>query len=673
MLKIRIKTKNKEQNQNIIHLNKFFIQYFQNLLIELNSVLSDYHSIQEHASRNKIIEFSSKKIKDLDLLQVVVKGIFLLENLQYLTFKSDDCISNGNKIIEMADFLAILYENMKTSFIPRPNFDLALQTFIDHSKLLPITVYNSINTSNIDDNINISSDEMDYIHRMMKIYLIKEDINNYRLDNGILIIESKYFTFELALCGNFLNPTWQLFKVKSFSENKRIDDQLLRRLNTISAITKFIKLFENRKNAMEIFDFLDSKTGFFQNFSGTVNNIECHGYFKNIDFYFNISKIEYKNPNIDDIKKILVINKEDKRDSDVSITDIAIFEYKSDLFGPNHTLFIQNMFFSISTKQNICFFGNINPICGINPQILRFKIENEVILGEINTSAVDNNPFDLNLAINFINNNFEFLSIINELKDLKICAEINKSIKNTHFFVDSSFNTYFIDKNNEKHKIENKNCINTIRLIILQNEIPERIEIIENIVGEKFLFKYFGLILEITDKIKTNDEILNEDISSFNINQAFNYIKSFSLFYIYHLTPTIFTENKLCFDFTNFIDEMAEVTVINDQFFISAPKTLEISKMPNTFTFNDPKMFHILYKFFLTDRFIFLKKQFELTHIKSNSNEIYINGNTKMYLTQEGIIFKGEDEEVNMKLGKMLNFQRDIYYVIREIKNRYFY
>lgn len=41
----------------------------------------------------------------------------------------------------------------------------------------------------------------------MKIYILKENINSYILENTILTIKSEYFDFELALCADLKNQT----------------------------------------------------------------------------------------------------------------------------------------------------------------------------------------------------------------------------------------------------------------------------------------------------------------------------------------------------------------------------------------------------------------------------------------------------------------------------------
>ncbi|ELA42839.1 uncharacterized protein VICG_00154 [Vittaforma corneae ATCC 50505] len=714
MLRVRIKTRSRAQQQNTTRLDQFFTLYFQNVFFELNAILSDYHSIQEHASRNRIIEFASRKLKDLDLLQTFVKGAFLLKNLLYLKFKGDDCANYGYKIVEMADFLAILYENMKTSFIPRPNFNLALQAFMDYRKLLPIEIYRLLGRNksiftelyrNTDQNL-IFEEDLVHIHRMMKIYLLRESVDNFRIENGILHLQSKFFTFKLALCGFYQRPQWQLFKVKSYTNSRKVDDQLLRRLATIDSIVKFMKFFESKKKALSVFNLLETKTGFYQNFTGTVNGIDCQGYLKHNDFYCKISNKDqykkFKNSDIDEIKGYLLdINalKEPKRDEVISQTDNADMGFKPGIFGPNIAIFIRDMFFCLNKAQGVCFFGKMPPICGLAFQKLHFiVVDSKVTAVTENFDVSGQDTIAIENFTNFIECNIGFLMILHELRDLNIQCKINQCLSARSFYVDSSFNLYHLDNhgsktlinidrftlktaNNMVHQnIGNVGCVNIpanyantsykdslirnlvdkIRLMAVQDGMPQNIEISENKIGEVMVFSFMNITVKITDSIKTCIKTLTEDLQHFNISSGFNYIKKFGIFYTYNLIPTIFTENRLCFDFSDFIDEIVEVAFKNDVYLITGPKMLQIAKMTSLFTANDSKVFHILHKFFLANRFIFLKKVFGNLAGKSDSGEIYLDESKRICLTQEGIKFRSNSPENDLRLTDVLNLERDV-------------
>src|SRR5690606_29129967 len=115
---------------------------------------------------------------------------------------------------------------------------------IDPSKLLPTDIinnhikdkdefinqkeeYDRSDISLVDsNNSNINFTE---INRYMKIYLLKEDLENYELENGILSIKSKNLLFELALCGDFKDPKWKLIKVRTTVKDKKINEVIMGR------------------------------------------------------------------------------------------------------------------------------------------------------------------------------------------------------------------------------------------------------------------------------------------------------------------------------------------------------------------------------------------------------------------------------------------------------------
>ena len=93
---------------------------------------------------------------------------------------------------EIADFLANMFENMKTSFIPPYDFNFALGVHIaSHYTLLHIFLFEIKNETTIKEDINVYKES-----RLMKIYLLREDHTNYKIENGILSIISRSFVFE---------------------------------------------------------------------------------------------------------------------------------------------------------------------------------------------------------------------------------------------------------------------------------------------------------------------------------------------------------------------------------------------------------------------------------------------------------------------------------------------
>lgn len=706
MLRIRIKTKEKASEQYKITLRQFFIEYFNAFFCDLNNILADYHSIQEHACRNKIIEFSFKKLKDLHLLQILVKGAFLQRNLQLNTFIGDDYMSSSIRIVEMADFLALLFENMKTSFIPMPNFSLALQAYIDYKKLLPTQQLhpNIACTSNLLPT-EMSSEDFNIIHRMMKIYLIKEDIPDFEIKNGILFIKSEFFTFELALCGDFFNPQWQLYNVQSRLNSKLIENQILKRVNAIPVIVKFIRFYENRKNVVGIFNKTDNRTGFYQNFTGTIANAEIHGYFKDFDFYCVFDdgnlKTSLKNPSTDDINKL--IDTKVSLESKIIVPDDAkndTFEFKREIFGPNETWFRSNMFFSLSKTGNVCFFGEVSPVCGIKYTkinlysiggilmgicgsfstsdqikefILQFKIDPDSVM-------LSDAPVSSECFLDFLSGNTVFLAVAYALRSSNTKLLIYRSsLYSSIFTLDSKLDMRMSE---DEHNIESlvpilsrsSDYLQSLReyfskkidLIRIQNNVPLKCNVIEKIIGKKISLLVYDIKVTISDKIETDIPSLTHDCKFFNIEKGFEYILNFGVFYKFNLFPTYHTERKIIFKFSNFVEENVEVCQGENCFLIKGPKTLAITKIPNTFTSKDWKCFIILHKFFLADRFIYLKNVLHSYDSCTNSNEIHLKNNRRILLTQEGIKFQNSDSNVDKEITDVLNSKRDIEIYIQE-------
>lgn len=710
MLRVRIKTKEKVSEQHKITLKQFFIEYSNAFFHDLNNILSDYHSIQEHTCRNKIIEFSSRKLKDLHLLQIFAKGAFLQKALQLKTFMGDDCASSSMRIVEMADFLALLFENMKTSFIPRPNFSLALQTYIDHKKLIPLNQLHQNLTSMPESSPTdsspggISPDDFDIIHRMMRIYLIKENISDFEIEKGVLFIKSGFFTFELALCGNFLNPQWQLYNVQSVVNSKLIEDQILKRINTIPQIVRFTRFYENRKNAVSIFNLLDKKTGFYQNFTGTIANIEVHGYFKDVEFHCRLTYgdtwKELRNPTTEDITSL--IDTRGSQENGIGTEDSPrrdTFEFHREIFGPNETYFRSGMFFSLSKEDNVCFFGEVSPVCGLRyAEAKLFRIGDTLVgvCGSFQTAdqirkfivrcrmngdgessiVLDTGPISPDEFSRFLTENSSFLAVAYMMKNIRLL--VDRSINSAIFTLSSELDILVkVDEDTIKSILvpaDSKNSLHSLKeyfskkidLIQIQRNIPAKCKVIENDIGEMLSLSIYDIQVTIFDRIETNVPSLECDCMLLGIGSGFRYILNFGVFYRFDLFPTYFTERKIVFKFSNFVEENVEITKYDDYYSIKGPRTLAITKIPDVFTSDDYKYFVIFHKFFLADRFILLKNTLNQHDKSASSNEISLSDSRRILLTQEGIKFKNSDSSINQEITGALNSEREIEKYIHE-------
>ncbi|KAM0681707.1 hypothetical protein GINT2_000221 [Glugoides intestinalis] len=710
MLRIRLKTEAKEVWHPSSTLNSFFTLYFNSLYSEMNAILSDFHSIQEHAFRNKVIEFTKKKLKDFDLLQTFVRGAFLFHELHMQTLKGNASLVSSTKIVQMADFLAMLFENMKTGFIPAPNFNLALQTYIDYHKLLPAdlnTIFKTskeslnesleaqVDTCATDD--NISEDGFEKIHRMMKIYMLKEDSPNFTIENGILTIHSLFFKFDFALCGEYENPHWQLFKVKSYAGSKRVEDQFLRRLPSIELATKFIEFFENRKKATDIFKVLEEKSGFYQTFTGKICNNEISGYFLNNIFHCKVTNKGMtrclKSPSVDDFNEIIMKKSPDEDDDKKQeLVEKNAFEYRPDLFGPNRTFFSENMFFCISENNATCFFGEVSSVSGIFWNTIHLKETESSIVGVFGNYGVNEvdrlitqiehlgtfiNRSPVNTYssyVNYLKSNYRMLCIIHSLRDLSFRCLISNCLLSDKFYLDSNLKLSLIEYRQNELVL---NCIlpdcneffiikKKLRLLLLQEQTLSQHQIIETSPGMFTSLLINNIQVRVSDIVVTDNKFLTEDCKAFNITKAIDYIINFGVLYKYNLLPTVFSEKKVCFMFSYFVDEAVEISIMdNGDYTLSGEKTLKITKLPCEFSSKDTKVFLILYKFFLADRFIFLKKELESRDISQNSNVIDLGDYGKILLTQEGIKFKTSDPIHEQEMNLVLNSERNVLHYFR--------
>lgn len=420
-MKIKIKTfKTIEQHENY-SLNDFLREYINSLYIELNTLLSNYHSIQEHNNRNQIIEFVNIKRISMDLLEYLVKGAFHLQELNFIRTKGNECAFMGMKLAEIADHLAFLFEEMKAVIVPKHSLVYAIKSIMNPIGLIPTNILSGSdvlpntdnliklenlkpeefgffstkdNSANPDKNKdscdeNLSSENnnqkiigreienskfgtrnIDEIHRLMRIYLLKEDIGNYELKDGILTVKSRFLEFDLVLCGNILNPEWKLFAVKTYINNKKIEEKLLKSLSSsLENIIGFIKFYEIRKDAFELFNSLGTDIGgFYKNFRYKKDELEIRGVVKENEFqctiYKNNDTIHLKNPSYEEIKAFLINFQSNEYETNEEWNNIRK-DFKVNILGSNMCLFAQNMFFAFSLNNPYLFVGKIPQTCGL--------------------------------------------------------------------------------------------------------------------------------------------------------------------------------------------------------------------------------------------------------------------------------------------------------------------
>lgn len=685
MLKLRIKTQPRGEESLKSTLKDFFKLYFRNLYNELNSLLSDYHSIQEHSNRGKIIEFASKKQKDLELLQVFVTGSFLNSKLNLLRFKSEDAVRNSAKIVEMAEFLAILYQNMKSSFIPSPNIELALQMQIDIFKLLPANSKPILN--------EIEDSDFEEIHRLMKIYILKENIKNYTIDKGILTIKSDFFDFELALCGDILNPSWHLLKVRSFLNNKKVEDQLQKRLPTIERIVSFIEFFEMKKRVSDVYNILEHRSGFYQNFTGSKNGFDVHGQLIGNIFICKISNKnlnqKFVNPKVDEIYKFLDSNSS-KIIKPVTIAIEEGKEFKPLIFDANITIFRNNMFFCLCKEHNIGYFGMNSQICGLKYMKMTIKYINGSLscflsntgtihyqfgshsnqfidsIGEGN-SLISNNVSiyhtKLKEFIHFIDHNLQFFEIIWRIRDLSFTVEIKDALYGSFFKIDKDLDLYTIESVKISSNSTNSNKIDSLlqktRLLHIQNAFKDNLCVLESKIGEKIILSISDIKIAINNTVKTSLRFLTEDCQKFNINEALQYTINFGSFYQNNLYPDVFSVKKIVFVFLDLLDENVSITIENNLFKINGSSTLKAAKINNLFSKDDIKTFIVLYRLWIANRFMALKK--ELGSGSDKDDQVDLGNGKSISLTLEGLKYHSNDPLKDSEINRALNTEKFIW------------
>lgn len=713
MLNIRIKTSRRIEGTGTLTLSSFFKEYFNQFYIELNSLLSDYHSIQEHSNRSKIVEFIGRKLKDLDLLQMLVKGCFLFSDLKMICAKGEDCVLLGQKVVEMADFLAMLFESMKTSFIPGPNLPTALQTLIDPSKLLPRDAYQPQSSNGMpssEDSVSsLRESDFDHIHRLMRIYLLKESARNYEISRGVLILKSKFFEFELALCGDIRSPEWRLFKTRSHTCSKQVEDYLLRKFHSsLSGIVRFTSFYESRKNASEIFSSLESGiSGFYQNFTGKIGEVEISGVLRDSTLWCTVSRnrqsFDLVNPSQEDIQNIIADAK--TPESIEKAHGAKSREFRRDVLGENIAHFDRSMFFCFSKISRVCYIGKYPQICSLKYIKLDITFHGGRIVAVYNGDIAQQNGDGLpvgdslaegNAGLNdavdwpgnismdfpvkhektsgrkykeltdeFVKSNARYLALVYSVSDLRSKFVIDRCISSDFFRFDCEMTLYSLP-DGAKISYQGDRCgqpfgnlAHKIRLLHAQRHTPKGYDLVSSREGEKLQLQVHGIRVLVAGTVKTDLKFLTEDCRNFNLSQALTYIRNFGRFYKFSLHPFVFYEDRVVFDFEDFTGEAVQVCLEDNFYRIKGPHTLQTLKVAERFAVDDSKVFLFLFKVFIADRFMRLKKAFNAD--SREANLVDLGNGRSICLTAEGLRFRSNDTKLNALMTRALNTERSIF------------
>lgn len=433
MLKVCIKKNPRPDTTPKISLKKIASLYFNKFYLDLNTVLSDYRSIQEYSNRNKIIEFVGKKVRGLDLFFMLVKGAYGQGSLRMRLLRQLDCIEEGTRMVEIADFMAGMFENMKTSFIPRHDFGMALQAFIDPAKLLargalrawapedaaaagsPNAGESIVGLSSMCLNNNEASSAVDAlgnkvyahepsagenasstdenginfeeIHRLMRIYLIKETIEDYEIGDGLLQIHFEHFSFELALCGECNDPQWKVLRVHSAIKSQMLETHLIKRLPPVIAdIQAFAMLYKSRKNALDVFNSLKGDaSGFYQNFTGKIGDTTITGRVKDSRFFCDIERNGERKMLVDrPCSDILgAVDGSTKEAPEAVQTEGAYFkDFNKEGFGENYTFYAENLFLCFPVAKRVFYIGEYPNGCGLRYSTVHLRVRNGRLVGD---------------------------------------------------------------------------------------------------------------------------------------------------------------------------------------------------------------------------------------------------------------------------------------------------
>ncbi len=420
---IRIKKESNVDMREKILLKSFLSKYFNQFYIDLNDIISDYRSVQEHGSRDKIIDFVSNKIKDFELLNLIIKGVYLHRDLDFLEMKKNDMLEQRRRIEDICEFIGRIEENMRMSFIPKPNINHAMIAYTDPSKLMVRTskIVFGDKTNDGDEGIDLA--EMD---KLMKIYLMREKIKNYKVENGVLYIFSKYFTFELTLCGLYEDPKWKIIKATHIYNSKNFEMHVIRAVDgSIGKIIEFIEFYEARMTAYEVFEYIDERKGFYKKFTGVLNGVEIEA---------RIEKNKFKCVLRKNMHNVRLINK--------PLKDLINLISKNFITGN----FFEENKYSVANTENTENAVNITTIenkdCNIEKRYKIYSILENIIKrnNNFNENYIGNKPFEYSCKTNYEKEyNFHIRNLILSFHRNKLIFEIK------NFFVESLHKTITVE------------------------------------------------------------------------------------------------------------------------------------------------------------------------------------------------------------------------------------
>ncbi len=291
-------------NETLISSDEFMEKFINNFKNDLNMNFGNCSSINEHANRIKFIEYTKKAIDDVSKLYLILLSFYVYDDVKNIMKISTTFNFYHRNLIEIADYIAGAFQNMKSSFIPSPDFTFAIKDYFDNGY-----VKNEIFEEKQEEEF-ISVEEGKEVERLVKIFLFKEDIDQkvvkYFIKLNILEMESKNLKITLKLTGeNINNVYWSIVKVDGM--DKKTEDIFSKLFDgNFGKLLEFIYFFEDRIKAKETYERLERKTGIYSSsyFSGYFNGYKIIGKFeKRLYLYYILDKKEVEIESLDDIPK----------------------------------------------------------------------------------------------------------------------------------------------------------------------------------------------------------------------------------------------------------------------------------------------------------------------------------------------------------------------------------
>ncbi|KAI5152151.1 hypothetical protein ENBRE01_2606, partial [Enteropsectra breve] len=551
MFRVIIKKRSTASPPDDLSLKEFIRMYMNRFFFEFNLLLSSYRSVQEHGNRAKILDFIKEKKKEFAALAVAIKGGYFYENLKVAAQKKNDCIEQGNRIVEIADHLAGIYENMKLSFIPKPHYKMAIWARENPWRFFTLSgeqyLKNQISNKDISgkyethkmtiaDSLAKTKSEIDFseISRLIKIYMLKEDIDNYRIDEGTLLIFSEYLEAKVVLCGVLDNPEWRLVGMSFIEDKSTIMPQTLAKIGlSISAIKSFLSHYDSLKNASMVYNAVKEHVrGFEKAFHGKVHSKYIEAKVVGGNFYFTITenndKVEYKNKNYR-----VLLEKIEEQTQNAENAEEASKSFKTDILGENIPFFFNDgIFLAISRNCGVVHIGKIikNKIeCTMKLHVYGDSVG--IYYSHKSTEGTGDGCKNITapdeLKKTLITNE-QLLKAYYEILKLNIDARLySNKIDGLYFQLEPGFLLKY-EISGSKVAIEYQGCnlqaiLNKIYLLYLQNEKRIDWEAKESEYGEKLLLVKQGMQIMLTETFKSNYKMLNEDCASMNFKESLEY------------------------------------------------------------------------------------------------------------------------------------------------------